>query len=651
MSCWELLGIEPIANKTEIKKAYISQLRQLVNDDKTEDIEYLRAAFEQALLLAEKITSGDSVEKYGEADTAEIVYKVNEEILTSIEGEAMRIFFEQLNQLYNEKIFFADLTVWKKLFADELSWSINERKQIERRIQEFLVENYLFIAKPIIDYLGQVFDFDESEEVVEERTPFSYSWEQIQQAPDFPFDFYIQIELAKRIPYFLARYELYQLLAKGTIERNHWNKKMAACQSMFIGDPAVIHLQLAYTLVKDVKLENEQSKQMISERFAELQALALNETTIFLSDYVDWASNKGRADRLLMCQPDQLPGLPYAVFLLLTGQVYAALDQTSEADARFELLKQVAPGMIPKEPEKIVVNEIKSTHYSAKAVWVVVSMVLLLFSFVRQSERASVYEPTQDLLPETSITSAISDFIELKSSSLMYNNFTYYFYIDREDASGRQKFIEEHVNDDAKAMFLTLDFEKLDSLDLEDAGFLYPTIDNVQDYGQLNGLRFELLETPFVILQMDEDGKINDVFGKGWTELEKQEYDRLWEDMEIRPWTSGLFFLHSFLLTEQREWSLDYHPEFTTEAVKELLNEHMDDLTGTDYHDWTRRDTYDDQKKDYSFFEYKNGEKTLILSYDAYGQIDHIYGEGWEVIDDEIKQQLSVNSEVAERNQ
>lgn len=112
-----------------------------------------------------------------------------------------------------------------------------------------------------------------------------------------------------------------------------------------------------------------------------------------------------------------------------------------------------------------------------------------------------------------------------------------------------------------------------------------------------------------------------------------------------------IILLHSFLLTEQREWSLDYHPEFTTEAVKELLNEHMDDLTGTDYHDWTRRDTYDDQKKDYSFFEYKNGEKTLILSYDAYGQIDHIYGEGWEVIDDEIKQQLSVNSEVAERNQ
>ncbi|MBP1047411.1 hypothetical protein I6N96_14090 [Enterococcus sp. BWM-S5] len=653
MSCWELLGIKPISNKKEIKKAYATKIKQLAIDQEPEEFQKLKEAFDQALLLADTVDDNHFSSEMEEPKFfVDLKEAAEEEVSVDDTQNAVQSFADQLSDLYNGKAFFDDLEKWQSLFTKELEWSITDYEHIEGIMQRFLLENYPLLSKRIITFLEEVFGFDKLVEDVKIRTSFSYYWEDIQHVPDYSFECYWKIAEEERIPYFFGRYELYQMLARGMPERNQWRKKLVECQSILSEDPDLLNLQVAYTLTKDVRLAMEHSKWQISGLFAELQALPLNETTRYLSNYIDWLSGNGSVEKLLLDESSELPTLPYSVFLLLTGHIYAELQEYSEAKARFDLLKQIAPSMIQREGRAHVENEIrpKTKSQSSKATWVIVAVVLILLRLVSASNRTSVYKPSELVLPETSTERSVLDFSDLKYSSFMYNNFAYLFYIDTEDDLERFKFTVRHVSEEAESMFLDVDVQQLETLDLENAGFLYSTIDTVEGYGQLIGVYFGLLDEPFAILQLDDDEKIKDVFGEGWTELDGLEYVRIWADMKVRPWTSSQFFFHSFLLTDHREWNMDYRPEFTTEAVKQSLLEHIDYLADTEHQDWTYRDSYDNQKRDYTIFEYKNSEHVLIISYDTYGRIDHVYGESWETLDKNVEQQLYTNIETAEAN-
>ena len=51
---WLILGIEPTKDKKTITAAYRAKLRQTNPEDKPEEFKALRAAFEEAMTLAEK---------------------------------------------------------------------------------------------------------------------------------------------------------------------------------------------------------------------------------------------------------------------------------------------------------------------------------------------------------------------------------------------------------------------------------------------------------------------------------------------------------------------------------------------------------------------------------------------------------------------
>lgn len=656
MSCWALLGIDPISDKKEIKRVYAGKLKQLAVDEEPAAFQRLKEAFDQALLLADQMENETYRGIAVEADPEEWADS------TAEERSAVEVFVEELTHLYDKKAFFDALEAWKHLFANELDWSMAEHEHIERIIQGFLLENYPLLARRIIRFLGEVFDFDKLLEDTKIKTQFSYYWGTIRKVPELSFDLYSKIDKEDRESYFFARYELYQLLANGVPERNSWRKKLVVCQGLCREDTDLIHLQIAYTLMKDVKLTEEHSRWQISGLFAELQALPTNETTVFLSNYIDWATANGEADRILKSDPEDLSGLPFSIFLLLTGQVYADLQEHSEAKARFELLEQIAPSLVPHESKVEEIQIIKPEKKWSIPLWPIVAAVLLLLRLVTIGDRVSSYRPTQMVLPETffkdssledsAIENPASSFSALRTSIYMHERFVYFFYIATEAEEGRQKFVEEHVSESEKERFLSIDFQNLTSLELGNVQSKEVSAKQnlVADYGQVSGLLFDTMEYPFVILQLDDDGKIKDVFGKGWTELEDSDYTLLRKSLYVTPFNSRRFFFYSFLVEDHRELSMEYQQEYTTDAVKQLLNANIEYMTDTYTFNWVIKDTYDDQEKEYTIFDYEDGEIVLIISYDVYGRIDHIYGEGWEKLDQEKGQQIFKNLESIEKN-
>lgn len=661
MSCWALLGIEPISDKREIKKAYAEKIKQLNIDEEPEQFQRLKEAFDQALVLADRIDEEESFTSDDAEHFVDLTKEEQGEPITDKVIDNAQFFVEQLTDLYNGKAFFDDLVSWKALFVNELEWSITEHEQIESIVMRFLMDNYPLLSKRILSFLGETFEFYKMAEDVKRRNSFSYYWQDMNNGPDYSFAIYEQIDEEERIPYFYARYELYQMLAKGIPERNLWRRKLVECQGITLVDPALIQLQIAYTLARDSKLVMEHSKWRISGLFGELQALPMDETTEFLSDYIEWLSTKSTVAKLLTKEPSELKGLPYSVFLLLTGNVYAGIQEHLEAQNRFDLLEQIAPSMLPREmTAPVVKQEVKPKQGSSKAVWVIVAAALILLRLVTISERTSVYNPSQKMSPEDFLKESIiedpavndfaSKFSELRTSTFMHDQFIYFFYIDPEDEEGRQEFIDEYVVESEKERFLSIDFENLSSLDLENtrSNDVSTNENLVADYGQVNGLRFGTMEYPFVILQLDDAGKIKDIFGKGWTELEKPDYTMLRKSLDVSPWSSRNFFYYSYLVERHRELQMEYQLEFTTDSVKQLLQEHEDFLVETYTFDWTYKDSYDDQEKEYTIFDYKNGEVVLIISYDIYGRVDHVYGEGWETLDENVKKQVLANAEVEE---
>jgi len=56
---WNILGIEPTKDKQAITAAYRSQLKHVNPEDKPEEFKALRAAYEEALKLAEETETTD----------------------------------------------------------------------------------------------------------------------------------------------------------------------------------------------------------------------------------------------------------------------------------------------------------------------------------------------------------------------------------------------------------------------------------------------------------------------------------------------------------------------------------------------------------------------------------------------------------------
>lgn len=134
---WTLLGIAPTDDKKAIKAAYRQQLSRVNPEDKPEEFKALRAAYEEALALADK------PQEESERDES-----------------PLGLWMERVRALYGDFPRRMRPECWEELLADEVCIALDSRPQAEEALLRFFMEDY-FIPQRVWQVLDDCFHWME----------------------------------------------------------------------------------------------------------------------------------------------------------------------------------------------------------------------------------------------------------------------------------------------------------------------------------------------------------------------------------------------------------------------------------------------------------------------------------------------------------
>ncbi|WYJ98027.1 hypothetical protein DOK67_0002338 [Enterococcus sp. DIV0212c] len=344
MNCWEILALEPTSDKDKIKKAYEAKLNRIHVDEEPVAFQKLKEAFDSALFLSGTIIESNRPKEYEVSSfetsdlttiesTEEVPLSFNDlektkniettaDILPSVkemdevdykinvpeqnekeEQSTVNIserFKKELDMIYEKMDFFSDFEKWTPLFSRELEWSNEDYNEISSVMQNFLLVNYRVLSREVISYLSSFFDFDSLARDHKAGDYFCYTWMQIKHVPMFSFDIYQIIPKEQRLEYFTNRYELFQIFTNGIPDQSVWQERFELCQAVTTQDIDVVNLHIAYVLMKDFRLEDEQTTRTFKELIQTARALKVSNTSEFFSTYYEWAKNHGAANDVLI---------------------------------------------------------------------------------------------------------------------------------------------------------------------------------------------------------------------------------------------------------------------------------------------------------------------------------------------------------------
>lgn len=143
---WLLLGIEQTKDKKAITMAYRNQLKNTNPEDKPEEFKALRAAYEEALRLAD----------------------LNEEI--TADTTPVGLWTEQMKALYADYASRIRRENWEKLLRDDIVIGLDTKANVEEALLTFLMEDY-FIPQSVWQLLDDVFHLCERREELYETYP------------------------------------------------------------------------------------------------------------------------------------------------------------------------------------------------------------------------------------------------------------------------------------------------------------------------------------------------------------------------------------------------------------------------------------------------------------------------------------------------
>jgi len=144
---WSILGISPTKDKKAITGAYRQKLRQTNPEDKPEEFKALRAAYEEALALADR-------------DTPDTVR----------DESPVGRWLEAVQALYWNYAARIDPEQWRSLLADSVCTALDTRPAAEEALLRFFMENY-FLPRPVWVLLEETFHFSERAEELYEAYP------------------------------------------------------------------------------------------------------------------------------------------------------------------------------------------------------------------------------------------------------------------------------------------------------------------------------------------------------------------------------------------------------------------------------------------------------------------------------------------------
>ena len=134
---WMLLGIEPTKDKKAITAAYRMQLAHTNPEDKPEEFKALRAAYEEALRLAEK---GDDAPVRDESPVG--------------------LWMERVRALYDDFACRIRSENWAELLLDDVCTGLDTRPLAEEALLTFLTQEF-YIPQSVWQTLDKTFSWME----------------------------------------------------------------------------------------------------------------------------------------------------------------------------------------------------------------------------------------------------------------------------------------------------------------------------------------------------------------------------------------------------------------------------------------------------------------------------------------------------------
>lgn len=144
---WFILGIEPTKDKKAITEAYRRKLRQTNPEDKPEEFKALRAAFEEAMALADQ---DDSAPERDESPVG--------------------LWMGAVSKLYEDYASRIRPDCWKQLLASDVCIGLDTRPTAEEALLKFLLEHY-FLPQKVWQVLDDTFSFSQRAEELYETWP------------------------------------------------------------------------------------------------------------------------------------------------------------------------------------------------------------------------------------------------------------------------------------------------------------------------------------------------------------------------------------------------------------------------------------------------------------------------------------------------
>ena len=132
---WSILGIAPTKDKKAITAAYRAKLKVTNPEDKPEEFKALRAAYEEAIRLADQ------------ADVA-----------PARDDSPVGLWMEQVRALYGDFAARIQSENWRRLLNDDVCIGLDTRPLAEDALLRFLMEDY-FIPQSVWQVLDDVFEF------------------------------------------------------------------------------------------------------------------------------------------------------------------------------------------------------------------------------------------------------------------------------------------------------------------------------------------------------------------------------------------------------------------------------------------------------------------------------------------------------------
>lgn len=142
---WFILGIEPTKDKCAITAAYRQKLRQTNPEERPEEFKQLRAAYEEALALADQAEAPRDESPVG-------------------------IWMEAVSALYGDYAARIDPARWQALMRDDVCIGLDTRPAAEEALLKFLMESY-FLPQRVWVVLDETFGFSQRLEELYEAYP------------------------------------------------------------------------------------------------------------------------------------------------------------------------------------------------------------------------------------------------------------------------------------------------------------------------------------------------------------------------------------------------------------------------------------------------------------------------------------------------